>query len=73
MNLDITSGWSKFRLETSSAKQISKRMHLIELEVHPSGCSMRKRNSALGGPCEHGNVPSGFIKSGEFLDLLSDC
>jgi hypothetical protein len=25
----------------------------------------------VAGSCEHGNEPSGFIKCGEFLDLLS--
>jgi len=30
------------------------------------------RTSELGS-CEYGNEPSGSIKGGEFLDLLSDC
>jgi len=27
----------------------------------------------VAGFCEHGNEPSGSIKSGKFLDQLSDC
>jgi len=28
---------------------------------------------SMAEPCEHGTVPSGYIKCGEFLDQLSDC
>jgi hypothetical protein len=27
----------------------------------------------VGGSCEHGNEPSGFIKYWEFFELLSNC
>jgi hypothetical protein len=27
----------------------------------------------VAGSCRHGNAPSGSIKSGDFLDYLSDC
>jgi hypothetical protein len=42
-----------------------------------AGCGFDSSGSwikirASGGPCEHGNEPSGYMKGGEFLDRLSD-
>jgi hypothetical protein len=39
------------------------------------GCGLDTSGSGWGpvvGSCEHGNEPSGSVKCGEFLELLSD-
>jgi hypothetical protein len=43
------------------------RLDWIALDASGSGYG------PVAGSCEHGYVPSGYIKGGEFLDQLSDC
>lgn len=66
---------TKFSLSPEEKRSLRKPCHRrktkIKTDLRRTLCrlnSFRSRKVSLQGSCEHNNVPSGSIKSGQFID-----